>query len=317
MECCQTHSIAVHRRVDPTRTTTLRNAFAKVMQRKFAELLVIIKKTIVTEDAFGLEPGAIRLFQMTTPGYGAFNFPTSAEKIEAFMKWLQEQVDKGLLEIRFAQQLGFSINSNWMNMYIYDSYKRGIIRARYELIKAGYDIPTIEESGGIDVVMATPFHMDRIGILYTRIFSDLKGITDAMDSLISRVLAQGMIDGDGPALIARKLMALINGRGLGDLGLTDSLGRFIPAMRRANLLARTEIIRAHHLATIQEYRNWGVEGIIVLAEWTTAGDDRVCPKCMALEGKIFTLDEIEPMIPLHPLCRCIALPSIKELEKYK
>jgi SPP1 gp7 family putative phage head morphogenesis protein len=82
------------------------------------------------------------------------------------------------------------------------------------------------------------------------------------------------------------------------------------------MLARTEIIRAHHIATIQEYRNWGVEGITVKGEWKTAGDDRVCSKCEQLEGKIFTLDEIEPMIPLHPLCRCIALPYIEELQKY-
>ena len=30
--------------------------------------------------------------------------------------------------------------------------------------------------------------------------------------------------------------------------------------------------------------------------------------------KIFTLDEIEPLIPLHPQCRCVALPYIEDLE---
>jgi SPP1 gp7 family putative phage head morphogenesis protein len=138
-----------------------------------------------------------------------------------------------------------------------------------------------------------------------------------MDTLISRILAQGMIDGDGPALIARKLVAAINGTGIGDLAMTDAIGRFIPALRRAELLARTEIIRAHHLATIQEYRNWGLEGIVVKGEWQTAGDDRVCDKCASLQGKIFTLDEIEGMIPLHPLCRCIALPWIEDIQKYR
>ena len=49
----------------------------------------------------------------------------------------------------------------------------------------------------------------------------------------------------------------------------------------------------------------------------TAGDDRVCEKCAALEGRIFTLDEIEFLIPLHPNCRCLALPYIEELQKYK
>ena len=70
------------------------------------------------------------------------------------------------------------------------------------------------------------------------------------------------------------------------------------------------------MATIQEYRNWGVEGVTILGEWKTAGDDRVCEKCASMEGRVFTLDEIEPLIPLHPQCRCIALPWIKELQKY-
>lgn len=166
------------------------------------------------------------------------------------------------------------------------------------------------------MIMGTPFHMDRVGVLFTRVYNDLKGITEQMDAQISRILAQGMIDGDGPALIARKLIAVINGEGIDKLGIRDTLGRFIPAMRRAEMLARTEMIRAYHLATIQEYRNWGVLGIKVLGEWKTAGDDRVCEECASLEGKVFTLDEIEPMIPVHPLCRCLALPYIEELQKY-
>lgn len=161
------------------------------------------------------------------------------------------------------------------------------------------------------------FHVDRLGLIYTRVFEDLKGITNAMDAQISRVLAQGLADGDGPRLLARKLVATINGTNMGDLGITDTLGRFIPAKRRAEMLARTEVIRAHHLASIQEYRNFGVLDIKVMGEWRTAGDDRVCEKCASLEKRIFTLDEIEPMIPLHPNCRCIALPYVEELNKYK
>jgi very-short-patch-repair endonuclease len=98
------------------------------------------------------------------------------------------------------------------------------------------------------------------------------------------------------------MVAAINGKGMGDLGLVDSLGRFIPARRRAEILARTEIIRAHHYANVNEYKTWGAFGVSVVAEFRTAGDDRVCEECAALEGKIFTLDEILPMIPIHPQC---------------
>jgi SPP1 gp7 family putative phage head morphogenesis protein len=310
------HTIKVQNKVDPTRTTSLRNTFARAMRVRFTELVQVIYKTVVTNDCFGLSD-RIMTFQMTPAGEGAFAFPRSSQKIEEFMKWLQEQVDKGILTVAEYNQIGSSIDSAWTNMYIFDSYKRGVIRARAEMIAAGMLIPSIEESGGIGVVMGTPFHMDRVGVLFTRTYNELKGITDAMDSQISRILTQGMIDGDGPSLIARKIIATINGKGVDELGITDTLGRFIPAQRRAEMLARTEIIRAHHLATIQEYRNQGVLGITVLGEWKTAGDERVCAACQSLEGKIFTLDEIEPMIPLHPMCRCIALPWVEELQKYR
>jgi hypothetical protein len=81
------------------------------------------------------------------------------------------------------------------------------------------------------------------------------------------------------------------------------------------MLARTEVIRAHHLATIQEYRNYGVEGIHVQGEWKTAGDMRVCDICASMEGQVFTLDQIEKMIPAHTMCRCLALPAVRNVEK--
>ena len=295
---------------DPTRTTVLRNAFAREMRKRFRELTRVIWQAIVEEDCFGLRAG---FYQMTPPGRQAFVFPRSADKVNAFMEWLNRQVERGILEVAEFQQIGVGVEDAWTNKYIQDSYKRGVIRARYELQKAGFDVPTIDQTGGIEISHSTPFHIDRVGLLYTRTFSGLKGITAQMDTQISRVLAQGIADGDGPRLLARKLIATINGTGMGDLAITDTLGRFIPAARRAEVLARTEIIRAHHNATIQEYRNWAVEGVRVKAEFVTAGDDRVCDRCNALEREVFTLDRIEGMIPLHPQCRCIALPFKQSL----
>lgn len=308
MHQCETYELATYVSYDPTKTTSLRNSFVRNMDKRFNELVRVIKRTVVDQDCFGLK--SLTVQQMTDPGYMAFNFPRSSEKIEAFMRWLQEQVDKGILTTIQFRQIGQAIEKEWTDIYISDSYKRGLMRARDEMIAAGMSIPTIEASGGIASVMSTPFHMDRVGVLYTRVFNQLKGITDEMASKISQILAQGMIDGDNPYVIARKLRAAIDGTAMGELGITDKLGRFIPAKRRAEMLARTEIIRAYHLAAIQEYRNWGVLGIKVRAEWRTAGDARVCPECGSLEGKIFTLDEIEGMIPLHPNCRCLALPVI-------
>ncbi|MFA5935020.1 MAG: phage minor head protein [Candidatus Paceibacterota bacterium] len=292
------------RNYDPTRTTTLRNLFVRDMNRRFAIISKAIWTKVVTEDCFGLVPQEI-VFNA-----GHYLFPRSSEKVAAFMKWLKEQTDKGLLSVQQFEQIGESIDKAWQNLYITDSYKRGVIRARYELQKAGFkNIPSIDATGGIEMSMMTPLHMDRLGLLYSRVYSDLKGITAAMDTQISRILTQGIADGDGPILLARKILGAINGTGMGDLALTDKLGRFIPAKRRAEILARTEIIRAHHQATIQEYRNWGVWGVNVLAEMVTAGDSRVCSICEALTLKNpYTLDDAMNLLPRHPQCRCLCLP---------
>lgn len=295
-------------RTDPTNTFTLRRMFEKALIRRFKKLSQLITKVIVEDDVFGLTNTPM---VQASPGRQAFNFPRSGDRVAAFMQWLNQQVSDGVLEIGNMSQIGSGVEGAWTNMYITDSYKRGVQRARYEMNKAGFDVPKIGDSGGINAVMNAPFHMDRVGLLYTRVFNELKGITDTMSIQMNKVLAQGMIDGDGPRTLARKMNAVIKGGGA-DLSMTDTLGRFIPAERRARMLAQTEMIRAHHIATVQEYKNWGTVGVKVQAEWSTSGDDRVCEQCRSLEGKVYTLDEIENLIPLHPNCRCLALPTMPE-----
>lgn len=295
---------------DPTRTTTLRNAFARAMNKRFNALIKIIIQAVAKEDVFGLVP--VTQAELSSPGFPAFNFPRVQQKVDAFMQWLKIQEDRGLLETHTYLRIGESVEEAWSNIFIYDSYKRGVIRARAELRKAGYDVPTVEASGGIDIIMGSPFHIDVVGLAFTRAFEQLKGITSQMDTQISQVLAQSLVDGDGMTVTARKLVATINGSGAGDLGITDTLGRYIPAKRRAEMLARTEIIRAHHLANIQEYKNWRALGVHIIAEWGTAGDERVCDQCASMHGNRYRLEEIEHMIPAHPNCRCIAIPIEKE-----
>lgn len=313
--------------IDPTRTLTLRNAFVRDSNRRFNELATAVRTAVDTNDVFGLREDTLQLFprtisvnQVEVPPTNAFAFPRSDEKVKAFMKWLKEQERKGIIEVETIGTIQGTAETPWTNKYIRDSYKRGVMRARSELKKAGANVPTIEASGGIEVVMGTPFHVDRLGLLYTRTFSELEGISAAMDREISRILAQGLADGDGPRLLARKMTAAINGTGLGDLSMTELIGRpFMPAARRAEIMARTEVIRAHHQATIQEYKSWRIEGVFVQAEFITAGDNRVCQQCEALAGNgplpggAYPLEVIEPLIPVHAQCRCIALPFLGRL----
>ena len=291
---------------DPTHTTTLRKAFVREMDKRFTKLRGKIRRAIVEQDCFGLAP--VR-YQAGLPGYRAFAFERTSDKVGAFMDWVDAQVKADILELMpsYGTRVGQSVDNAWTNMYIQSAYQKGIERGRMEMIGAGYNVPALKDSGGLSAAFNAGQHADRAGAIYTRAYTQLKGITDAMDVQISTVLAQGLLDGKDQATIARMLVKTISGKG-GDLSMTDTLGRFIPAQRRATLLARTEVIRAHHVATIQEYENWGVEGVEAEAELRTAGDANVCDECMSLEGQVYSLKESYGVIPVHPQCRCIMLP---------
>lgn len=286
--------------MDPTRTLTLRKKFVADVDKRFLALKKLITVSIVLNDCFGLKPRVTApkpFFIQAAAKPGQFAFDRSSAKVEAFMAWLAEQEAAGVLQMVQKSRIGGAVEQPWTNIYIDTAYQRGIRRGRQELRNQGVDIPGFGDSQLRDPIMTAfnqPIHADRVGLIYTRAYSDLKGITSAMDTQISRVLAQGIAEGRGP----RELARTINER-------VDAIG-----ITRARTLARTEVIRAHHSANIQEYRNAGIEGVSVKAEWSTAGFN-VCARCldMAKSGP-YTLDEIEYKIPLHPSCRCVAIPIV-------
>jgi len=268
-------------RSDPTRTTVIRNKFIADLTGRFRALQRVIRISVVNNDCFGLKkdtsglPGvAVREFlvqakeDMSPTRPNEFAFESDAKKINGFMGWLQRQEDLGILEIQPGEQIGEAINDAWTNTYITSAYQKGIQRGRQELENAGYEtIPIDEDVGGIRPAFLSSFHADRVGVAYGRTFRGLNKITKEMDGQISEVLATGLAEGRNPLEIARTL----NDR-------VDKIG-----MTRARTLARTEVVRAHHSATIQEYRNAGAEGVTILAEFATAGDAFVCERCKAIE----------------------------------
>lgn len=51
--------------------------------------------------------------------------------------------------------------------------------------------------------------------------------------------------------------------------------------------------------TVTKYRD--------LVLWSTALDERTCPQCGILDGRVWP-EHLAPTCPLHPLCRCVKLP---------
>jgi len=282
-------------RLDPTRTTVIRLAWERDLARRFGLIRKEIKRFVGQDDGLSLaSPKAL-----ARPQKSDFEFTTSAGKVRGFNNWLKDEIDEKILEVKYSKE-GRKIvgNKNWQSKYIDSAFKRGLRRGATEVMRASPYLYN-QKTGvrirrppmDIEASFLSPVHADKAGLIYTRAYTDLEGITAAMDSKISRTLAQGMSEGWGPMQMARQMEKEVD-----------------ISIQRARVIARTESIRAHHVGTINMYREAGLEGVNVLAEWSTAGFE-VCPDCADLQGRVFSLDQIEPLIPLHPNCRCTAIPA--------
>lgn len=284
--------------VDPTRTTQLRKRFVSAFRRRWVRLKRLISDSIVTNDCFGLRPRPplnFPTFLQAIPSQ-QFRFDTDATKIEKFMVWLDEMIEQGIFERRNGEY--------WFNPFILEGYSRGISwaesnvkKAEAAMRKAGISPSPMLGMSTVQILRGK-LHVEALEALYTRSFRDLKGISAAMDAAISRELADGFLAGESPRKVAKRL----NDR-------VDKIGK-----HRATLLARTEIIRAHHIAAINRYEDLEIENVMVKAEWVATRDGRVCAICAGRNGKIFSLQQVRALIPVHPQCRCTTV-AVFDLEE--
>lgn len=102
-------------------------------------------------------------------------------------------------------------------------------------------------------------------------------------------------------------------------GVKDSQGKPV-VVRRAKMIASTELNAGYNLGRIQSYYRAGVTSV----RWQAIGDNRTCEICLSRNGAVLPIDEVlrlgiavgrsgskndkyrasEYVIPAHPFCRC-------------
>ena len=150
-------------------------------------------------------------------------------------------------------------------------------------------------------VLGNKIHTDKLDVLYTRGYSQLKGITESMEQQIAHVLSDGMLKGMSPEAVANE----INDR-------VDKIGK-----TRAKLIARTEIVYSHNVASIMETAR--LEGILekeLEMIWHTSIDGRERDTHRARHGKKYSKEEALALIG-EPHCRCSVSPWVPEAEESK
>jgi len=282
-------------KIDPTRTVLLRRAFVADMVRRFKALSREIQQLIVNDDAFGLHSPGVRvvsdLYTVANVEFQAWRFQTNPQKVKSYRRWLQQQIDGKILT-----QVGGVTSKPWTATYIEPAYQKGVVRAytdsRKELLTQS-EVFGVSQAEFLRTSFSGPVALAKIELLYERAFTELEGVTAAMDQQMSRILAGGLAEGHGAAKIARNLR--------------DNVTKMTNT--RAKVIARTEIVRAHAEGQLDSFEMLGVKKLGVQAEWITAGDDRVCAICADLEGQVFSVKEARGLIPEHPNCRCAWIPA--------
>jgi len=79
---------------------------------------------------------------------------------------------------------------------------------------------------------------------------------------------------------------------------------------RALATARTEVNRVRRETTRQMYQ--ANSDVITGWEWVASKSARTCPACLALDGRVFDLDEV---FPQHVNCRCTMIPVIDGIQR--
>lgn len=121
--------------------------------------------------------------------------------------------------------------------------------------------------------------------LANRVDAALTGIVTATTTRVHQAAAFGVTE--GPRQVARRIR--------------DAFGTPI---KRATLIARTEMLTAYRDASIKRYAE---NPLLSEWVWVAALDGRTCPVCWAMHGSIHPLSE---PFGSHAQCRCAPMPVV-------
>lgn len=268
---------------DPTKTGGIRRSIDRELIARYRRIRTAIRMAVIDQDVFGLTRRVIGLEQLPPiPGALEFAGLLAGEQLERFREWLDDTTETVVLE-----NTGL-----WLERFVQKAYLQGNKSAVANLRRfLSVDLDPLK----LSTLLQNQFHQRRVEVLFLRDLSELRNINAAMATAMTRELAEGLLANVGPKRIATLMNRHVEGIGL----------------KRARVIARTEVIRANAEGQLATFEQFGLEEVHVEAELHTAGDDRVCPQCEGLEGKIVSIEEAHGMIPVHANCRCGWLPFIE------
>jgi len=205
---------------------------------------------------------------------------------------LQAEIDEALKRVKRDQTLAFRRSTK-------ESFGSGIAAGIGELADAALPFYADLTPGGIDKLATKVFQIvdtDALDFLTQYNLTLAGDIHRELADGIKRTLLSGIATGKGAGDIVRDLgEVVVDKESFRHAGTKV----FSKAQYRMEMIARTEVLRAHNMGRLKFHQRVGVQRL----EWLAMDDERMCPVCGGLDGKIFPIDTFPPQ-PAHPHCRC-------------
>jgi len=290
---------------DPSHTVNLRERqYRPELTGRVRRLAAAVNKTIGENDAL-----AISERRTTDAALEDYRIPETlddgslAATRAAFNRWLQEQAEQGVLEKMGRAEV--TAGRHYTAKYVRSAETKGEAFATAQLEGAGIAIDAGED------VLPRAQRSQLLSRLFSRNYNELETLTGDITDDVRDTLTFGMLRGENPRDVGRQISKRVRKVGV----------------HRAEMIARTETLRAHNETALDVYDHWfnddravgyGIEGASSTPgkkmEHTTAGDNRVCAQCQALEGQQYTIQEVRnnrsdllPPQATHPQCRCVLI----------
>ena len=291
---------------EPTQVVTLRDEFRVRLAKPLRALKGAIRTTLIDNDALDLKQTAgnsgaviasrslppderqqaeyenrVLAADDITPADG-FTFRTVGEARDEFLNWLDEQIDRGVLESTTRRQV--RNGEHFTSRYVQSAYSRGVDHADARLNELGVEV----DDESLQQLFNRPIPQEDVERLYTRAYGELETVTSRVQTEVRRELTTAYSQGWSPYKAARNINQRV------DVGISD-----------AERLARTEIMNGHNTASRSRYGEYGVGKVEILGY-------NPCPEICEpiIENNPYPLDGIpRGGCPLHPNCRGTEVPA--------
>lgn len=270
------------RSADPSKSLLIRKRFEADITRRFKALRSAAKKQIL---AMG--------------GFDAKLFQSKAQRVKDFTVWLDDEIERQLPtdtdnhpEALLLLLLigGNRLSRDWLTPYVVQAYAKGVSSAFNLVAKRRKQQANLDESKRLLTSLLKT--SDTLALIQAKTKVQFEKVLDELRAQITREALLAASQGKTPAEIA----AIV----------ADRINKI--AITRSKILARSETIYSVAEGQLDAFEALGVTDIGLFVEsQTTSGHP--CPICIAKEGIRYPIQEARGLIPWHPNCLCIWVPS--------